>query len=412
METARPSRSVLTIVFFTVFLDLIGFGLIIPIAPFFAQTFSATPLQITLLGACYSLMQFIFAPFWGKLSDRYGRRPIILTSICFGAVGCLLFGFANSLIWLYAARLLAGFGNANIAVAQAVITDVTTSENRAKGMGLIGAAFGLGFILGPAIGGFFSRYGLAVPAFIAAGLQVANLLSALVLLPETKPKAVVMTATSHAPLSLKALSQAFALPFVGFLLIIFAAYSLSFSMMEQVIALFIQHFWLPGATGSIEAAKEAARLTSGMLVCVGVTATIIQGRMIGPLVKRFGENKLLWFGYAVTGASIAALTLAGHLGSYALLLGLSVLIAAGSAVANTSVSSLISKLAPIDNRGLTLGLSQSLASLGRVFGPVSAGLLFEANPSLPFLVGGSLIMICSGFAFVRILPLDPTRHTV
>ena len=174
MSDAKRGKHVLLIVFFTVFIDLIGFGIIIPIQPFFAEALGASPATVTLLGASYSLMQFLFAPFWGMLSDRYGRRPIILVSLGTGFVGYLLFGLSHSLPALFASRMLAGFGAANIGTAQAMIADSTSHADRAKGMGLIGAAFGLGFIFGPALGGVFGQFGIATPAFVAAGLCAAN----------------------------------------------------------------------------------------------------------------------------------------------------------------------------------------------------------------------------------------------
>ena len=157
-----------TIIFMTVFIDLIGFGIIIPLLPFYAETYGATALTVGLLSTSFSFMQFVFAPFWGRLSDRIGRRPVILIGLFGSFLSYLLFGMAHSLVVLFAARLCAGVAGANIATAQAYIADVTTPENRAKGMGLVGAAFGLGFIFGPAIGGFLSRYGYQAPSFFAS----------------------------------------------------------------------------------------------------------------------------------------------------------------------------------------------------------------------------------------------------
>ena len=165
----KNKRALLT-VFVAVLLDLVGFGILIPVQPFLAESLDASPAIITLVGATYSAMQFIFAPLWGRLSDRIGRRPVMISSIAFGVCGYLLLGFADSIPMLFAGRALAGFGNANLAVAQAVVSDVTTAENRAKGMGMLGAAFGLGFIIGPIIGGFASRWGLHAPALVAGAL--------------------------------------------------------------------------------------------------------------------------------------------------------------------------------------------------------------------------------------------------
>jgi len=192
----KPRAASLGTLFFTVFLDLLGFGLVIPFLPGLARDLGAGDFVATLPGAAYSLMQFLFIPVWGRLSDRVGRRPVLLWSIAASAVGMAMLGLGNSLAWLFVARLWSGVATANIAVAQAYIADVTTPETRARGMGLIGMAFGLGFIFGPAVGGALSRYpvpGLAqvgaLPALVAAGLSTLNLLLALRTLPESLPPA-------------------------------------------------------------------------------------------------------------------------------------------------------------------------------------------------------------------------------
>src|SRR5262249_12657063 len=166
--------SPLTIVFITIFIDLIGFGIIIPLMPFYAETFGATAVTVGLLSTSFSFMQFVFAPIWGRLSDRIGRRPVILLGLLRSLAAHLLFGLARSLVVLFIARIFAGVAGANISTAQAYVADVTTHENRARGMGLVGAAFGLGFIFGPAIGGFLSRYGYQMPSFFAAALSLGN----------------------------------------------------------------------------------------------------------------------------------------------------------------------------------------------------------------------------------------------
>ena len=200
------NKRVLFIAFFTVFLDLIGFGIIIPIQPFYAEMLGASPTLVTMLGASYSFMQFIFAPFWGRLSDKWGRRPIVLIGITTSIIGYTIFGFAEVLWVLFASRLLTGFGNANIGAAQAIVADVTDENSRAKGMGIIGAAFGLGFIFGPALGGVLGQVSPTAPAFGAAALGVVNLILAYFLLPETNKE---LKESGHRPgLSLAALKKA------------------------------------------------------------------------------------------------------------------------------------------------------------------------------------------------------------
>ena len=179
--------SPLLIIFITVFIDLLGFGIIIPLLPFYAEHFGASALIVGLLSSSFSLAQFLFAPFWGRLSDRIGRRPVILIGLLGSALSYAFFALATSLPMLFVARSLAGIAGANIPTAQAFIADTTTAETRARGMGLIGAAFGLGFIFGPAIGGFLSHWGYAAPAWFAAALSLANFVAAVFLLPESRP---------------------------------------------------------------------------------------------------------------------------------------------------------------------------------------------------------------------------------
>ena len=180
-------RSPLLVIFITVFIDLVGFGIVIPVLPYYAEgtKFGATPTQVGLLFASYSVMQLVFAPVLGRLSDKYGRRPILLMSLLGTAIGFLILGFATTLWMLFVGRIIDGISGGNISTAQAYIADVTTKENRAKGMGLIGAAFGLGFVFGPAIGGILSRWGVNVPFLFAGGLAFANAILLYFTLPET-----------------------------------------------------------------------------------------------------------------------------------------------------------------------------------------------------------------------------------
>ncbi len=399
---AKGSRRVLLIVFFTVFLDLVGFGIIIPIQPFYAESFGASAAVVTLLGASYSLMQFLFASFWGRLSDRVGRRPVMLVSILFGVIGYVLFGLAGSLPLLFAARMLSGFGNANIGTAQAIIADSTDAAGRARGMGLIGAAFGLGFIFGPAIGGLFSPFGLAVPAFIAAGLGACNWILALFLLPETRvvrPGAgAIRPATRRVPLSIAALLRAMRQPAIARLLTLFLFVTLAFALMEQVLGLFIEHAWMPAA-GDVSVgtarALRAAKLTTWILLAVGIAATVVQGGLIGPLVRRFGERKLVIAGTTILAISLAITPIVAGTAVFALMIALGAVWAIGSSITTPSLASLLSLTVGDEEQGGMLGLGQSLSALGRVLGPAAAGWLFEIGPGLPFQVGGGLMALCA-----------------
>ena len=386
------NKRVLFIAFFTVFLDLIGFGIIIPIQPFYAEMLGASPTLVTMLGASYSFMQFIFAPFWGRLSDKWGRRPIVLIGITTSIIGYTIFGFAEVLWVLFASRLLTGFGNANIGAAQAIVADVTDENSRAKGMGIIGAAFGLGFIFGPALGGVLGQVSPTAPAFGAAAQGVVNLILAYFLLPETNKE---LKESGHRPgLSLAALKKASQSENVLNLLIITLSSILAFALMEQIIGLFIEHTWLDSsAAGTMESLKEAAKLTSIFLVAVGVTATIIQGGLIGRLTHHFGEIRLCQFAVAIMAIAMFLTPMMIQSKSWFLLLLNGVLFATGMGLFNPSTTALVSKSVAKEDQGGTLGLNQSMASLGRVLGPALSGPLFEFGKALPFYVGGGILVL-------------------
>jgi MFS family permease len=389
-------------VFLAVFLDMIGFGILIPIQPFYAEMYGARPATVTLLSACFSLVQFLFAPFLGRVSDSVGRRPIMLLTIAVNAVGYALFGLAQSLPMLFAARMISGFGSANLGTAQAIIADTTTAEGRAKGMGLLGAAFGLGFIFGPAIGGFCGQYGLAVPAFVAAAFSTVNLIFAYLKLPETRPREAdagqARPAGAHKAflgLSPEALREALKLRNVPQILWLYLIGTLAFSQMEQVLGLFIEHVWIAPQGSAAEQLRRAAALTSYFLVVVGITATIVQGALIGWLARRFGERRLILVGTVLLAVSLGALPLVGSLGDFGLFLGLAPVMAFGAGLTNPSLPSLLSQSVEDDAYGGILGLGHSLSALGRVIGPFFAGMLFELEAAVPFWTGAILMTSCT-----------------
>lgn len=393
------------VVFLTLFLDLLGFGVILPVQPFYAESFGASATMVTLIGASYSLMQFICAPLWGRLSDRVGRRPVILVSIAFACVGWLILGFAHALWMFVASRLIAGFGNANLGTVQAVVADVTAPKDRAKGMGMVGAAFGLGFLFGPIIGGVFgSRYGAHVPALIAAGLAALNWFAAFFLLPESHPaekRTVAVAADGHGPrrsiFPLQALKEALAMPSVAPLLLMGLVFGVGFSLMEAALSLFVERqFVLPPAFGTDAGHKEAAYLSMLVLVTVGVAAVIVQGGLIRPLRARFGERSLLLAGAILVAVGFAGTAALPFLSlPFAAMLALNVVVAAGSGVFSPSSSSLLSRSVPDDRQGAILGVGQSVASLARIIGPSMAGALLELHRSIPFALGAVLLLVAA-----------------
>ena len=388
----KTSKATLGIVFLTVFLDLLGFGLIIPVQSYYAESFGARPALITLIGASYSAMQFIFMPFWGRLSDRIGRRPVVLISVAISSLGFLLFGLADQLWILFAARMLAGFGNANIGAAQAIIADSTGPQDRAKGMGLIGMAFGLGFVIGPAVGGALGQFGLAVPAFAAAGLAAANWVSAWFLLPETRRMSEPGAYSGRKQAREAILSR----PTIKRLMLISLVITTGFALMEQVLALFVEHVWVPEAlvpATSASGHKRAAMLTTWVLLSVGLTMAVVQGGLIGRLARRYGESTLVKVGSALIVIGLITQPLAGDIQSFPLLVITAMVLALGSGMTTPSVTGLLSRSVGPDQQGAALGLGQSASALGRVLGPAVAGVLFEIGPRWPFWTGAGLVAI-------------------
>lgn len=369
--------SPVTIIFLTVFIDLIGFGIIIPLMPFYAETFGATALTVGLLSTSFSLMQFVFAPFWGRLSDRVGRRPVILIGLFGSFVSYLAFGLATSLPLLFVARIFAGIAGANISTAQAYMADVTTPENRARGMGLVGAAFGLGFIFGPAIGGFMSRYGYAAPSFFASALSLANFAAAWFLLPESL-KTVGVERRKHSRMD--ALRVAATRPGVPALLLMFFIVTAAFSAFEATFALFSEKRFGYNATS-----------IGYVFAYVGVVLSVVQGGLVGRVVKRFGERRVVVPAILTLAIGLALIPAAYSLPMLLVSCGL---LAVGMGFNSPSISALISKLSHADEQGSVLGVSQSMASLGRILGPVWGGYVYDHFGTVaPYLAASGLMLV-------------------
>jgi len=364
-------RSPLIVIFTTVFIDLVGFGIVIPVLPFYAEgtAFNATPRTVGLLFASYSIMQLIFSPILGGLSDKHGRRPVLLLSIIGTGIGFLVLGLATTVWMLFIGRILDGITGGNISTAQAYIADVTTEENRAKGMGLIGAAFGLGFIFGPAIGGILSHWGIHVPFFFAAALCFANAVLLFFTLPETvtadhpaKHSAAGGRSLGHIIASLKQ-------PKLAGVLIIYFLFIVAFSIMTSAFSFYTMFRF-----------GYDAQHTGYLFAYVGVIAVIIQGGLIGRLVKRFGELPLVIVGALCFAISLFAVPFVGPAagGLGALLLGGGVF-SMGNSLATPALTSLASKSAGPEKQGIILGVTQSTASLARVVGPSLTALLISSS---------------------------------
>jgi MFS family permease len=376
---AGYQRNSMAILFLIVFVDLIGFGLVIPLLPFYAERFSASPLQMTTLFATYSLMSMLMAPVWGRLSDRVGRRPVLMVSMAAAALAYGGLALATRLWMVFAARAFAGACAGNIAAAQAYIADVTPPEGRARGMGMIGAAFGLGFIIGPVVGGIVAGGNIATadlmtPGLIAAGLSAAAFLGVIVLLPESRAAGAKSVARNRLAAARAALRR----PVLARLLLVFFLVILAFSGMETTFAWWAiaQFGWGPRQTGFV-------------FFYVGLLSAMMQGGLIGPLTRRFGEERLMLAGLALIAAGLLVMPFARSLPP--LIVALSAL-ALGMGAMQPSINSLISRRAGADAQGEILGVAQSVGSLSRVLGPLIAGSLFtEFGRRSPFLWGAVLV---------------------
>lgn len=384
-------RSPLFVLFLTVFIDLVGFGIVIPVLPLYAENFHATPMAIGWLTGIYSGMQIIFTPILGKLSDRFGRRPVLLVSIAGTAVGFALMGMAQSLTLLFVARILAGITGGNISIPQAYIADVTAPEKRSHAMGMIGAAFGLGFTFGPLIGGLMSRISYGAPFFFAAGLAVANAVLVYLILPESlsrEHRARQHKEASVAEVFRHGRGTMFALVVATYFFLI-----AGFSIMTTLFALFNEKRF-----------GYDAHANGYLFGFVGLISIIVQGGLIGRLVKTFGEVALTRAGMLLTTLSLALLPLSNNLTTLLLVCaGLS----CGSGFASPPLSGLASQMIERSWQGRALGVMQSAGSTGRLLGPLLGGwlLMFDLRKPVaeygrtPSLVGAFLCCIGALLAF-------------
>jgi DHA1 family tetracycline resistance protein-like MFS transporter len=383
----------LILIFFFVFVDVLGFSLILPLLPYYAETFGATATTVGLLLGANALAQFIGAPVIGRLSDQYGRRPLLLLSIAGTVVSFLMLGWANALWALFASRVLDGLLGGNISLAQAYITDVTDEQNRARGLGIIGASFGLGFIFGPALGGALSAGGnYSLPAFAAAALSALNFLGVLLWLPESlSPERLAQKAISpRAEFTARALWEALGRPCVGPLLQVLLLYGLAFTTFQTVFSLFAQ-----------KRLGLNAQTTSYVFTYVGVLIVLVQGGGIGLLTRRFSEKQLIFGGTIVMTLALLAWALTPTLGI--LLIVLAPLALAGG-VLNVASNSALTKSVYPEEVGGALGLSASLGSLTRVASPVvGAFLLDRVSAAAPGILGALLMAWLIYYTWRRVL---------
>ena len=348
-----PRQSPTTAVFLTVFIDLLGFGIVIPLLPLYAEHYHPTPLQFGLLMSSYSVMQFLFAPILGRLSDRIGRRPVLLGSLLGTVAGYLLFAFAGSLSVLFASRIIDGITGGNIGTAQAVIADTTSGSDRARGMGLIGMAFGLGFIFGPALGGFTVHLSPAAPGLAAAALSFLAFLWTWFRLPETRPTGAAIR--PFEVLSVASVLRTARRPVVGTLLAMSLLTATAFANFEATFSQFLKaRFGFTPAS------------IAWVFVLVGIVSAVVQGGLLRRLVTRVGEVRLILAGAI---SLVIAFALMIGVSSLGLLAFTAVLLAIGTALLNPSMMGYVSRMTPPTEQGAVLGSFQSMAALGRIIGP-------------------------------------------
>lgn len=400
------------VIFLTVFIDLVGFGIVVPLVPVYSRHFGADGWLIGVIIASFSAMQFLFSPFWGRLSDRIGRRPVLLMSTAGAALSYVLFAYSATIvdnttaIWMMIiARSFAGICGGNITVAQAYIADITPPELRSKKMGLIGMAFGLGFIFGPAIGGISLKHlGGSGPGWIAAGLCAANFILALFVLAE-----------SHTPTSghvtprprLNQWAHTLARPKVGLLIYVFFIATFCFSCFEATLALLVcDNFHL-----DIQSDETTATTATALFVFCGVIGALLQGGLIGRIVKKLGEPKVITLSLVLTavslaclpfikiGASVAALPLSWKILfqpaglTWWFMLAALALLSVGSSLTRPPLFGLLSNLTPANEQGETIGVAQSAGSLARILGPIFATTALAYQPALPYLAATVLLLL-------------------
>src|SRR6266513_213424 len=379
------SRTRIGVIFFTVLIDLIGFGIVLPILPFYAQRFGAAGLGYGAVVGFFSLMQFVATALLGKLSVRIGRRPVLLTTMVVNAVGYTLFAFAGSYWVLFISRVVSGFAGGNISAAQAYVADITTPAERSRGMGILGAAFGLGFIIGPALGGLSAHYlGPSAPGLVAAVLSLANFVSAYIVLPESLE---AEHRSERALWDFSHIGDALRNPRLAPLMIAWALAPFAFSGYTVAIPL-----WANVTFGWRE------QQLGWFFTVIGVTAAIVQGYGFGKLAHRFGDRRLLivgGFGMAATIALVPAL----H--SSAALYAWTAALAFSNSIFGPAATGLVSVFADPTEQGTVLGAAQALSALGRLLGPLVMGAVYDVSRPAAFLVAGG-VMALGGLACLRV----------
>jgi len=373
----------IAILFFTLVVVMMGFGIMIPLLPFYIEMFDAGGSAMGILMAIYALMQFIFAPIWGRLSDQYGRKPILMIGILGNALSLFLFALSTELWMLYASRALAGvLSSATLPTAMAFMGDSTSDEDRGMGMGIMGAAMGVGMVIGPGLGGWLAGYSLGMPFFVAAALSLAAFFMVWAILPESlteeeKQKAKEAGGSSSAKAQLGLMWQSLWGP-LGFLLVLAFLVSFALTNFESVFGLYM-----------VQVFEYSPQQVGTVLMVVGLLSAIVQGGITGMLTKRLGESLLIKAALLGTAVGFFLMLAAYDMTTVMLTVGFFVV---SDSILRPAVSALTSKRADM-GLGVAMGLNNSFMSLGRIAGPLWAGFMFDVNVKFPYITGGVVMFI-------------------
>jgi DHA1 family multidrug resistance protein-like MFS transporter len=395
IKNPGDTRRNLPILFYTMVVVMLGFGMVIPIMPFYIKSFGASGSALGLLMATYAIMQFIFSPVWGGFSDRYGRKPILMLGILGNALAQLMFGLSTSLWMLFLARTLAGvLSSATLPTAMAYISDSTSAEERGDGMGKMGAAMGIGMLLGPGIAGWLATRWLALPFFLAAGLSLLALLLVFIFLPESLPESQrEKSGAKFKGPDLKEMWQALYSP-IGVLL--FLAFLVNFGLtnFEGIFGLY-----------ALERYGYGPQEVGYLLTFIGVVSALVQGGLTGPLTKRYGEVLVIKVFLAISAIGFVLMTLPEETLGLLLAVGFFMF---GNAMLRPAVSSLTSRRATI-GQGAAMGLNNAFMSLGRVAGPLWGGFVFDYSLNLPYLSGAVIMLAGLVITQLRLQPDTPVQ---
>lgn len=378
----------LAVLFAAVLVDMLGFGIVLPLLPFYAESMGAKPLHITLMVASFSATQLAAAPLWGRVSDRHGRRPILVAGLFASAFSYLIFGFARNYWWLLFSRIAAGAAGGTISVAQAYVADTTSHEERARGLGHLGAASGLGVMLGPAVGAFFSQWGLGAAGFVAAGFCTLNAIAAYFFVPESR---VRRERHGEAATLYGWLRSMVTYP-MGVLLLVYFLTISSFNAFTSVLALFMERSF------------GFDQKNMGLLFTVsGGTTVVVRGLLLGPLVKKFGEPSTVKIGIIALGIALIGLPFLPN-GNWAAFFVPWYAFGAGTLF--PALASLVSRATDEDSQGSVLGGSQVVGGLGRVIGPLWSGYVFQTyGIDTPFAIGAAVVAVAFVISFRIPAPL-------